>query len=240
MSARESADRRIYQSVAASIARQINDGELVDGTLLPSERELAEAHGASRASIREALLSLQASGLIALRPRARARVTQLSHPSFFNQLSEAARSLMARPNGIADFQEARQLFECGLVRHAARHASPKEIDRLASALALNERAIGNPTLFAKTDLEFHDVIAEIHRNPVLSSLNSALAGWLMALRTIPIKGPFRGVMRTAYRGHEAVFEAIAAHDPEAAEKAMTAHLQASSRYYRKTVAGRAK
>src|SRR6185436_17145550 len=110
---------------------------------------------ASRTSVREALLSLQSSGLISVRQRARARVTQLNNRAFFDQLSGAARTLMGRPNGVADFQEARLLFECGLARHAARHASPKELDRLAVALAQNKKAIGDPGSFARTDVAFH-------------------------------------------------------------------------------------
>src|SRR6266478_8197902 len=160
MSDQKKVARRIYQEIALKLAEKINAGELPDGSRLPSERELAETFGASRTSIREALLSLQSSGLISVRQKARARVTRLNNPAFFNQLSGAAQTLLARPHAVADFQEARVLFECGLARYAARHASPKELDRLAVALAQNKKAIGNAVLFAKTDLAFHDILAE--------------------------------------------------------------------------------
>src|SRR5258707_13991823 len=104
-------DRRLYQEIAEKLTQKIHSGEMPDGSRLPSERELAETFGASRTSIREALLSLQSSGLISVRQRARARVTQLSNPAFLNQLSGAAQTLLARPHGVADFQEARVLFE---------------------------------------------------------------------------------------------------------------------------------
>jgi DNA-binding FadR family transcriptional regulator len=231
---------RIYQDIARKLAQQINSGELPEGTRLPSERELAEAFGASRTSVREALLSLQASGLISLRQKARARVTQLNNPAFLNQLSGAAQTLLARPHGVADFQEARVLFECGLVRYAARHASPKEIDRLALALAQNKKAIGNPVLFSKTDLAFHDVLAEVPRNPLFTALNSALSEWLMAQRTVGIRAPLRGVARRAYEGHEKIYAAIAAHDAEAADAAMADHLKLVSDAYWKAVAAKTK
>lgn len=232
--------RRLYQTIAGRLAEKIHAGELADGSLMPSERELAETFRASRTSVREALLSLQASGLISIRPKARARVTQLSSPAFLKQLSEGAQSMLARPNGVADFQEARALFECGLARYAARHASPKEIDRLAVALAQNRKAIGNPTLFAKTDLAFHDVLAEIPRNPIFTALNSALSQWLMEQRTVSIRAPVRGAIRRAYEGHEAVYEAVAAHDAERADKAMADHLQAVVEFYTKSTTARRK
>jgi GntR family transcriptional regulator, sialic acid-inducible nan operon repressor len=227
--------RRIYQDIALKLAEKINSGELADGTLLPSERELAETFDASRTSVREALLSLQSSGLISLRQRARARVTQLSNSAFFNQLSGAAQSLLARPNGVADFQEVRVLFECGLARHAARHASPKDIERLAVALRQNEKAIGKHAAFAKTDLAFHDILAEIPRNPIFVALNNALSEWLMEQRTVAIRAPIRGSVRRAFQGHKAIYEAIAAHDVEAADQAMADHLKAVSEFYWKAV-----
>jgi GntR family transcriptional repressor for pyruvate dehydrogenase complex len=231
---------RLYEDIALKLADQINSGELADGSLLPSERVLAETFGASRTSVREALLSLQASGLVTVRQRARARVTLLNSSSFLNQLSSSAQTLLARPNGVSDFQEARVLFECGLARYAARHASPKEIDRMGMALSKNQRAIDNPAAFAKTDLAFHDVLAEIPRNPIFTALNTALSEWLMSQRTMGVRAPIRGANRSAYQGHSQIYEAIADHDAEAADKAMADHLKTVSDLYWKAVAAKAK
>jgi len=232
--------RRIYQDIADILAKKIYSGEFPVGTRLPSERELAETFRASRTSVREALLSLQSLGLVSVRSKTRALVTQLGDRAFFTQLSTAAQSLLARPNGVADFQEARVLFECGLARYAARHASPKEIDKLALALADNKKAIGNPAEFARTDLALHDILAELPRNPIFLALNRALSEWLMAQRTIGINAPIRGNIRKAYEGHARVFEAIAAHNVEEADKAMAEHLHTVSAYYWKAIAAKEK
>lgn len=229
--------RRIYKDIAGKLADQISSGELADGSLLPSERELAEIFGASRTSVREALLSLESSGLISLRQSARARVTRMSNAGFLNQLSAAAKTLMARPNGVADFQEARLLFEAGLARYAARYASPKEIERLGLALAQNKKALGDPEAFARTDFAFHSILAEMPQNPIFVALNSALSEWLAEQRTVGMrttKSPDSA--ERAWEGHRDIYQAIAAHDPEAADKAMTAHLELVSRYYWQTVA----
>jgi DNA-binding FadR family transcriptional regulator len=231
MNDRAESPQRIYQHIAAELAEKIHDGKLADGSLLPSERELSEAFGASRTSVREALLSLQASGLIAIRQKSRARVTRVNNLVLFDQLSNSARGLLSQPNGVADFQEARMLFECGLARYAARHASPKEIDRLGVALAQNQKAIGKPTLFAKTDRAFHDVLAEIPRNPIFTALNSALSVWLHEQRSVSIRAPGRGLTRVAYEGHRAIYEAIVDHDVAAADKAMTDHLKTFIKFY---------
>src|ERR1700733_5220312 len=227
---------RIYQDIAKKLAKKIESNEFPNGSVLPSERVLAAMFDVSRTSIREALLSLQSLGLISIRQKARARVTQLNNPAFFKQLSGAAQTLLARPNGIADFQEARVLFECGLARYAAAHASQKEIEKLAVVLAQNRKAIGNSRLFAKTDLAFHDVIADLPRNPIFTALNSALSGWLMSQRTIAIKAEIRGnVGRAAYEGHEESYKATAAHDVERGDRAMANHLSLVSEFYRRAV-----
>lgn len=233
-------ERRIYQGIALQLAEAINSGELRDGSLLPSERELAEKFGSSRTSIREALLSLQSAGLVSIRQRARARVTRLNNPAFFNQLSGAAQSLLAQPNGVADFQEARVLFECGLVRYAARHASPKELNRLAAALANNRKSIGDAREFARTDVAFHVILAEIPRNPIFTAVNTALSEWLMDQRTVSITAPVRGAARRAYEGHERIYQAVESRDVEAADRTMAEHLKTVAEYYSKAMAARAR
>ena len=231
---------RLYQDIAKKLAKKIESNEFPNGSVLPSERVLAAMFDVSRTSIREALLSLQSLGLISIRQKARARVTQLNNPAFFKQLSGAAQTLLARPNGIADFQEARVLFECGLARHAARHASQKEISRLGLALAQNKKALGNPDIFSKTDVVFHDILAEIPGNPIFAALNTTLSEWLMAQRPVGIRVPIRGAIRLAYEGHEEVYEAIAAHNVEAADKAMANHLKWVAECYWKAVAAKSK
>jgi GntR family transcriptional repressor for pyruvate dehydrogenase complex len=231
--------RRVYEHIADAISQQIDSGELSAGQLLPAERALAERFGASRASVREALLALQSAGRVTMRQRARARVTQSGRPALVEQLPGLSQAIASLPNGVGDFQEARVLFECGLARHAARHASRRDIDRLAAALMRNKKALRDATAFAETDVAFHNVLAEIPRNPVFTALNSALSEWLLAQRTIGIRAPVRGAMRNAYRGHARVYEAVAAHDAEAADKAMGHHLVTVTRYFWKGMAARA-
>lgn len=229
--AREDTGSRVYQSVAAEIAAKIHSGEYPDKALLPSERELVDQFGVSRTSIRQALLSLQASGLIALRNRARAQVTHLNGTSLLDQLGHSAQAFLAQRNGVADFQEARLLFECGLARHAARHASPKEIGRLGAALAENKKAIGDREAFTRTDLAFHDILAEIPKNPIFVALNNALADWLAEQRTAAMFEPADVLMQNAFEGHAAVYEAIARHDAEGADHAMLEHLRTVQGFY---------
>lgn len=54
----------LYLKLSDTLAGQIMDGTLADGTLLPSERELCLMHGISRTTVRQALQDLSKKGYI--------------------------------------------------------------------------------------------------------------------------------------------------------------------------------
>src|SRR6478672_3812135 len=59
--------RRLYRQIADQLAELIARGEFPPGTRLPAERELAVSLGVSRTSVREAIISLEMSGLVEVR-----------------------------------------------------------------------------------------------------------------------------------------------------------------------------
>jgi biotin operon repressor len=59
--------RRLYRQIAEQIAQLIASGEFLPGSRLPAERELAASLGVSRASVREAIISLEIGGLVEVR-----------------------------------------------------------------------------------------------------------------------------------------------------------------------------
>ncbi|MGE0801719.1 MAG: FCD domain-containing protein [Lautropia sp.] len=217
-----------YQELARQLEQRIHRGDFVDGRL-PSERELALEYGASRTSVRAALMMLRSLGLIRIEPKARARLAAPSVDELLARLSGAARRLTGSRHGIADLQEVRALFEGAIARYAARHATPKEIEQLGALLEENQRNLGDPAAFIRSDMAFHLALAEIPRNPILVALNNALSDWLQEQRESGMK--VRGSIREAFADHQRIYEAVAAHDPEAADQAMAEHLARVSRFY---------
>ena len=126
-------------------------------------------------------------------------------------------------------QQARSLHESSLARYAARHATADDIARLAAVLEKNRLAIGDPQAFTRTDVEFLLVLAEIARNPALVSLQVDLGEWLAEQRTTSLEA--EGADEAAWQAHEAIYRAVAAHDPDAAERAMETHLGEVGAYY---------
>ena len=209
-------------------------GELVPGDRLPSERELMSRFGSGRGTVREALFALKRMGLIALSPGERAAVIRPSAGALVRELSGAARQLLAAPDGMRHFQQSRRLLECAIAGEAARSRQASSLARLEVALVANRDAPDLPTAIA-TDVEFHFRIAEMTGNPVLCALHAALGEWLREQRTTSVAAP--EARERASRAHLAIYQAIAAGDPDAARAAMQRHLEEVETFYWQAAAG---
>src|SRR3954447_10012120 len=119
--------RKLYEEVADQLERMIADGEYAPGDQLPSERELMRQFAVGRPAVREALFHLRKMGLVELRSGERARVTRPTPRLVLDSLSGTARHMLAAPNGVREFQDARAFFEVGLARHASSFATGQDI-----------------------------------------------------------------------------------------------------------------
>ncbi len=214
--------RKLFHEVAERLQETILSGGLQVGDPLPSERELMERYGVGRPAIREALLSLERAGLIAISGGERARVARPSARGMVAGLDPAVRHWLAEPEGVRHLQGARLLLEVALVRQAAETATAAEVARLRTALEENEAARGDLSRFERTDVAFHYVFAEITGNPIFTAIHQAMIGWLTEQRSTTLRTP--GAEEHAALSHRSIYEAVAAHDAAAAEARMRAHL----------------
>jgi DNA-binding FadR family transcriptional regulator len=223
--------RKLYEEVVLRLEEMIHEGELNPGDLLPSERELMLHFGVGRPAIREALFALHRMGLVIVANGERPRVSSPTPKTMLGELAGAARLMLAKPEGMRHFQQARALFECALAEEAARLAGAADLAALEKALAANLAAIGDDVQFMKTDVAFHLAIALIPRNPIYLALHEAIVEWLVDQRSVSLRRP--GTDRLAYQSHRRVYEAIKARDPTAAAEAMRRHLgQIADRYWK--------
>jgi GntR family transcriptional regulator, sialic acid-inducible nan operon repressor len=221
--------RKLYEDVATRIEDMIHEGRFVPGDRLPSEKDIMEELGVGRSTVREAMLSLRKMGLVTVRSGERARVTAPTANVLVNELSGAARLLLAQEGGIERFQEARTLFEVGLARLAAERATEEDIDNLRTTLEENRKTVGDHEAFMRSDVAFHYAIAAIPQNPIFTSMHNAVVEWLTEQRAISGRTPVAAT--AAYSAHERIFAAIASHDPAAAQTEMQRHLDEVARLY---------
>ena len=221
--------RKLSEEVAERLQTMMLSGQLKPDQVLPSERQLMTMFNVGRASIREALYSLQRMGLISIRNGERTCVTKPSVKVLVGELSGVVAHILADPQCFRELLQARTLYEILLVRFAAMHASDTDIIRLKMALDENRNAIGHLTEFAKTDVAFHQILAEIPQNSIFTSLQTELASWLTDQRVVSLS--IKGAEQDAYKAHQAIYDAVVGRDPDAAERAMHRHLTNVGEFY---------
>jgi GntR family transcriptional repressor for pyruvate dehydrogenase complex len=214
--------RKLFEQVAEHIQRQILEGSLKPGDRLPPERDLQNRFGVGRPAIREALISLQNSGLVEIMNGAPARVSMPTAQGVLAGMMPAVFQLLSTESGQRQFQDLRLFFEVGLARHAAKHATAEELARLKTALDANEAALGSREAFIETDVAFHFVLAEIMRNSIFKAIHDAMSAWLKQQRILSLDQPSQE--QIGFAAHKRIYEAICARDSDAAEEAMRDHL----------------
>lgn len=197
------------------------------GQRLPSERELAARFQVSRVVVREALKSLQQSGLVEIRTGGAGgayAVSDLHIPFFY-----AVHDLMNTGQlGGSHFWEFGEIIERAGARLAARNATPKDIEQLRS---LNERLIedGNdPQKLLQTNREFHLAIAQVSGNPLIRLTVHSLFKMHEILSS---KAGYPSHLLTGIsRRHKGITKAIEAGDDELSEKLMAADAKEHERF----------
>ncbi|WP_154050629.1 transcriptional regulator NanR [Citrobacter werkmanii] len=222
------ARKKLSEMVEEELEQMIRRREFGEGEQLPSERELMAFFNVGRPSVREALAALKRKGLVQINNGERARVSRPSADTIISELSGMAKDFLAHPGGIAHFEQLRLFFESSLVRYAAEHATDEQIARLAKALEINSQSLDDNTLFIRSDVDFHRVLAEIPRNPIFMAIHVALLDWLIAARPTVADQELYEHNNVSYQQHIAIVEAIRQRDPEEADRALQEHLNSVS------------
>jgi GntR family transcriptional repressor for pyruvate dehydrogenase complex len=201
--------------IASGFQEKILHGELKPGERLPAERSLCAQFSVGRTTIREALKSLMARGLVVRRGRS----VIVADPENFSQPAADLAGLAVQVS-IRQLYEARKLIEVRIAGWAAARATADHIAALRRTLEP-----GNP------NRAFHDALARAVHNPALIQIYQSAHQLFFRL-------PFYWKLfdenevtelRTrrhdlARRWHEHLLNAIAHQDVAEAEGAMFQHL----------------
>ncbi|SIR29454.1 transcriptional regulator, GntR family [Rhizobium sp. RU20A] len=219
----------VTDRVERTIEALIVEGRLAVGDRLPSERALAECLGVSRNSLREALLRLAARGRVVIRKGgniiAEPAAARWTHTTIVDPLTPL---VAGNPGFGHDVLEVRRGLEGQAAYHAAQRARPADIDairRCFDALAEGHQK-GDAAAEARADAAFHLAIADASHNAVLRSVMSSMFGLLQSSISQSLDKLYV-VPRTFERlsdQHQALVEAIAAGDADAARLASDTHI----------------
>ena len=196
-SLREQAYEKIKRMV---ITLSLKPGEYLNEARLTTSLKLG------RTPVHQALSRLELEGMVEVIPR---------------------RGILVKPislNEVVEVTDIRQVNEIHCVRLAAERADAGDLKELKRILARGEKFVaeGRVEALMDVDREFHGTIARAARNAVLADIlgqlhDRSLRFWFVSLLT-------RDQHERVQSQHTKIVEALEAHNPDAAEAAMKAHV----------------
>jgi GntR family transcriptional repressor for pyruvate dehydrogenase complex len=212
--------KRIYEDIVEQIRRLLADGELKPGDQLPTERELCDRFQVSRASVREAIRTLESMGLVAIKSGEGTYVATSAEAL----LTPLAAAILQQKDALLEIFEARKIVEPEIAALAAKRASFGETKLLEAILEDQARQIAEGETGVEADTAFHSALAQAAKNKVFLRLNDAIVDTLRETRERSLQT--RGRPARSLAGHRAILEAIRSKDPAKARQAMLEHLDA--------------
>ena len=219
--------RTVREQISDKLASLVASGILQVGDELPSERELASLLDVSRETVRGAIQTLAAIGVVAVSQGARTRVVSrkidtlkigVTSPSAINAYD------------LESVHKARLLIERAVAAEAASRIDDDTLARLKQSLAIQKQTMRDPVHFLICDREFHITIYRSSGNPLLADFVTDLYAFMLDHRKVAVSQP--GAIEKSYLDHVAIYEALRAHDPQAATQAFGRHID---RIYATTV-----
>jgi GntR family transcriptional repressor for pyruvate dehydrogenase complex len=217
----------VPQSAARLIQDMIQSGELAGGAKIPSQRDFSLKLGISRASLREALLTLETLGLVK---------TEAGRGTFVTERSRASANSMAPwrysdSYSVFDVFQTRIMLEGNIAALAAGRLTGNQLQAMEAATKQMEDCWAKQDLLSnvEADLEFHGIIASACSNAMLRALYQVVREQLTETQRqpIPITEPAR--MQASIAEHRRIIAALQANDAAIARKEMENHVSNTAR-----------
>jgi DNA-binding GntR family transcriptional regulator len=204
MSALSLAPRALYEEVAELLRQRIFRRELEPGSWI-DEVKLAQEYGISRTPLREALKVLAAEGLVTMKVRRGAYVTEVSE------------------RDLAEVYHLLSLLESDAAAVVAEHATDAELKELRKLHKELEGAVDHRERFFAVNERFHMRLLELAgnrwRNQMVADLRKVMK---LNRHNSLLKS---GRIEESLAEHASVMEALARRDPAAARERMQAHFR---------------
>ena len=216
---------KLSNSVVRQIEQLILRGILRPGERLPSERDLADKLGVSRPSLRDAIADLADRGLLVSRAGSGVFVADVLGSAFSPALTQL---FSTHDEAVIDYISFRRDMEGLAAERAATLGSETDLKLIDTIFGKMEAAHQkrDPSDEAQLDAEFHMAIIEASHNVImlhmLRSMFELLRQGVFYNRQVMFKN--RMTRDQLLDQHRAINAAIQARDPEAARKAVAAHL----------------
>ncbi len=212
--------KRAYEDIVKQIRRLIERGKFKRDDQLPTERELSETFKVSRATVREAIFSLEATNLVQRRQGDGTYVIASSEEALIRPL---AAYLFHEKDDMIDIFSLRKIIEPEIAQLASENATPEDIIELEEIINEQKREMPSGKDSVLTDSEFHRALARTAKNRVLERLMVALTDLLRKTREKYFQTEER--KQKSLNGHLNIFTAVKNGNRVNARKAMRRHIE---------------
>ena len=210
--------RTVREQIAAKLAAMIRSGLLRVGDELPSERDLSGTLEVSRETVRSAVQTLAAVGMLEISQGARTRVARADGYPFAGADDPAK---IGRYSADEVFK-ARKLVELSVIRDAAERIGQADLERLERLVDAQGEMADDPVRFQISDVEFHRLIYGAGGNALLESFLGEVYDYALDFRRKALLLP--GAVAASWRDHQRILKALQSRDADAAAAAMERHL----------------
>jgi DNA-binding FadR family transcriptional regulator len=201
------------------IKSMILEGQLEPFQKLPSEKDLAEALGVSRPTVREAVRGLMTLNIVESRHGDGTYVTSLE-PGLLAAPIDFL--LKVDERGLTAVTDARLVLESGVAELAASRATAEQVEELEKLAAQYEQCIDDVQHCIELDIAFHQRLTAGADSPILSSLVATMTALGLQSRTRTAQS--LRMRMAAHSDYVAITRALVRRDAAAARAAMARHL----------------
>jgi len=210
--------RKLYEEIADDLERLIQDGQYAPEDLLPSERDLMRQYGVGRPAVREALRTLEISGVVSLQKGVKGGAfIRDGNPAL---LTQSLQDLMFLGRvSLAGLAEARRLINGMVIELACERATEEDFAAIEQNIAEIEKS---EDLQQRADegVRFFGLIARATRNEVLAMLVDSLSDIIRYV----IDQTGRKARPELVPVRRRILKALRARDAKAAAKGMDEYL----------------
>ena len=192
----------LYEEVAERLRQRIFARELTPGSWI-DEMKISQEYGISRTPLREALKVLATEGLVTMKMRRGAYVTEVSDKD------------------LNDVYHLLSLLESDAAAEVAQWARPEDIQELQTLHSQLAQAVQNRAAFFEINERFHMRLLEIGQNKWRTQMVIDLRKVMKLNRHNSLLKS--GRVEESLREHQTLMQALAARNPARSMQAMQAH-----------------
>lgn len=229
--------KSLVNTVADDLFDGIIAGRFAPGGALPTEAEIGAEFDVSRVTVREALRTLSARGIVRVVSGVGSRVAPVEE---WRSVSDALRFRTAHGDDTLVAEQlisTRRVIECEAAALAAPLIDDAALGECAACVdeMVAAAAAGDVDRFVDADLRFHALVLGASGNLFLGVLLAPLTEVLAERRAQTSRVP--EIQEHAIAEHRGIVDALRTRDPDAARAAMDHHLQQTLDDFRRYVAG---